>query len=174
VATAFVLLKTLMVFGLLGVTLLVLRRSNGLKARSGMLEVRGSTRLGKGATLTAVRVDGRDLLLGVTDHTVTLLTSEQAAPEAEDVTVEARPSLLTALRAGRTPVDERPRFLDALRQNLPGFLCADSTQLSEDEVAAALADLLGSTTPSATDPPVAPRRSDARREELACADPSVA
>jgi flagellar biogenesis protein FliO len=171
VDTLFVLLKTAMVFGLLGVTLVVLRRTNGLKARSSMLEVRGSTRLGKGATLTAVRVDGRDLLLGVTDHTVTLLTSEAAVVEEAEPAEEAKPSLLTALRAGRTPAEERPSFLHALRQGLPAFLRPDSGQLSEEEVAATLATLLASPV---TDGSVTPLRSDARREELACADPSVA
>jgi len=178
VDTFFVLLKTAMVFGLLGVTLYVLRRTNGLKARSSLLEVRGSTRLGKGATLTAVRIDGRDLLLGVTDHTVTLLTSEQATEDvAADGALEAAdkaPSLLTALRAGRTPSDERPSFVEALRQGLPGFLRGDSKQLSAEEIAATLAQLTQSPTTSATDGSVAPRRLDARREELTCAEPSVA
>jgi len=177
VATLFVLLKTAMVFGLLGVTLYVLRRTNGLKARSSLLEVRGSTRLGKGATLTAVRIDGRDLLLGVTDHTVTLLTSEAAADmdlgADEPAVEEGKPSILTALRAGRAPAEERPSFVEALRQGLPGFLRGDSKQLSQEEIAAALAQLIDKT-PVATDGPVASRRSDARREELTCAEQSVA
>jgi flagellar biogenesis protein FliO len=175
VAALLVLLKTVMVFGLLGVTLYVLRRTNGLKARSSLLEVRGSTRLGKGATLTAVRIDGRDLLLGVTDHTVTLLTSEEATDEVTpNEAADPRPSLLTALRAGRTPVEERPSFGTALRAGLPGFLRPDSKQLSEEEIASTLAQLLQAPPLAATDGPVAPRSSDARREELACADQSVA
>lgn len=88
------LLKVALVFGLLALTLWVLKRTDGLgaKGKGGLLEVRGSTRLGKGAALTIVRVDGKDLLLGVTDHTVTLLTSEQAT-EALAVPSQRRPLL---------------------------------------------------------------------------------
>lgn len=91
------LLKVVLVFGLLALTLWVLKRTDGLGARGkgGMMEVRGSTRLGKGAALTVVRVDGKDLLLGVTDHTVTLLTSE-TAPEQIDLPAPRR-ALLPAL-----------------------------------------------------------------------------
>ena len=80
-----VLVKVVLVFGLLALVLWVLKRTDGLgaRAKNGLLEVRGSTRLGKGAALTVVRVDGKDLLLGVTDHTVTLLTSEQVADVAQ-------------------------------------------------------------------------------------------
>lgn len=82
---AVVLLKVALVFGLLAFVLWVLKRTDGLgaRAKNSLLEVRGSTRLGKGAALTIVRVDGKDLLLGVTDHTVTLLTSEQVAEVTE-------------------------------------------------------------------------------------------
>ncbi len=74
------LLKIVLVFGLLALVLWVLKRTDGLgaRAKNGLLEVRGSTRLGKGASLTVVRLDGKDLLLGVTDHTVTLLSTEDA------------------------------------------------------------------------------------------------
>ncbi|HTL24255.1 MAG TPA: flagellar biosynthetic protein FliO, partial [Mycobacteriales bacterium] len=81
-----VLVKTGMVFGLLALVLFVLKKTDGLggRQRGRSLEVRGSTRLGKGATLTAVRVDGKDLLLGVTEHSVTLLTSEDAAVDVDE------------------------------------------------------------------------------------------
>jgi flagellar biogenesis protein FliO len=134
-----VLLKVGMVFGLLAVVLFVLKKTDGLggRARGGLLEVRGSTRLGKGATLTAVRVDGRDLLLGVTDHTVTLLTSEPAREE---------------LAQPRTRKPTLPAVLEAFRR--PG------STLPPDDVAAALASLRGET--SGTPLPVADGSATAR------------
>jgi flagellar protein FliO/FliZ len=98
VSAFLLLLKVALVFGLLALTLWVLKRTDGLgaKRKGGLLEVRGSTRLGKGAALTVVRVDGKDLLLGVTDHTVTLLTSEQAS---ETVAVQSTRRPLLAKRA---------------------------------------------------------------------------
>lgn len=124
-AALVLLLKVVLVFGLLALVLWVLKRTDGLggRARGGLLEVRGSTKLGKGAALTVVRVDGKDLLLGVTDHTVTLLTSEQA-----DVVVdipEQRSSSLPSL----------PAFLQNLRPR--------AHAVSDDAVAAALATLRG-------------------------------
>ena len=157
-----VLLKIGMVFGLLAAVLVVLKKTDGLgaRARGGLLEVRGSTRVGKGATLTAVRVDGRDLLLGVTEHTVTLLTSEPAREEAPRSSAPA----LT------------PRAAVALREVLPALRrrTGSSTTLPDHAVAAALATLRGEPLP-ATDGPVAPPRTEARpAEEQPCADPAVA
>ena len=153
-----VLVKTGMVFGLLAAVLFVLKKTDGLggRARGGLLEVRGSTRLGKGASITAVRVDGKDLLLGVTDHTVTLLTSEAAPVEiAEPV---RRTGIVESLKTGLT------------KSKLNG-----STQLAPEAVAAALAALRGETPPRATDGTVATARTDARpAEEQPCADPAVA
>jgi flagellar biogenesis protein FliO len=155
VSALLVLVKTGMVFGLLAAVLFVLKKTDGLggRARGGLLEVRGSTRLGKGAALTVVRVDGKDLLLGVTDHTVTLLTSEAAPVETAE------------------PV-RRTGLLDSLKS---GFSKNGSTQLAPEAVAAALAALRGETPPRATDGTVATTRTDARpAEEQPCADPAVA
>lgn len=146
------LVKTGMVFGLLALVLFVLKKTDGLggRQRGRNLEVRGSTRLGKGATLTAVRVDGKDLLLGVTEHSVTLLTSEEAQVEVEE------------------PV-RRPARRPALSFSRPG------TTLAPEAVAAALAALRGELPPPATDGTVAHSRTDARpAEEQPCADPAVA
>ncbi len=133
-AVLVVLLKVLLVFGLLALVLWVLKRTDGLggRARGGLLEVRGSTKLGKGAALTVVRVDGKDLLLGVTDHTVTLLTSEQVdtvldVPEPRRSGLPSLPSLPEAL----------PAFLQHLRPR--------AHAVSDDAVAAALAVLRGET-----------------------------
>lgn len=133
------LLKVLLVFGLLALVLWVLKRTDGLGAgkRNALLEVRGSTRLGKGAALTVVRVDGRDLLLGVTDHTVTLLTSEDA-PEAP------------------APAVPKKTLLDLLKPR--------RDEVTDDAVAAALASLRGETPHAAVDgSAAAPTRLAARR-----------
>jgi flagellar biogenesis protein FliO len=145
-----VLLKVGLVFGLLAVVLFVLKKTNGLggRARGGLLEVRGSTRLGKGATLTAVRVDGRDLLLGVTDHTVTLLTSEPVT-----------------LATDATSASPRPSLLDTFRR--PG------TTLPADAVAAALASLRGETSETplpVTDGSVTARSRGVTRRRVARTD----
>ncbi len=127
-AALVLLIKVVLVFGLLALVLWVLKRTDGLggRARGGLLEVRGSTKLGKGAALTVVRVDGKDLLLGVTDHTVTLLTSEQA-----DLVVEVPPPRTSALSA----LPAIPAFLQNLRPR--------AHAVSDDAVAAALATLRG-------------------------------
>jgi len=159
-----VLVKTGMVFGLLAAVLFVLKKTDGLggRARGNLLEVRGSTRLGKGATLTAVRVDGRDLLLGVTDHTVTLLTSDAAPVESAEPT--RRTGLLDSLKRS-----------GASAPNLLGGLKRPGTNLAPEAVAAALASLRGEHPPRATDGTVAASRTDARpAEEQPCADPAVA
>ena len=138
-------LKVLLVFGLLALVLWVLKRTDGLGARgkNSLLEVRGSTRLGKGATLTVVRMDGKDLLLGVTDHTVTLLTSEEILEIAAAPVTAKRPLL-----------NLRPK------KDVP-----------DAAVAAALASLRGEK-PAAVDgsasvhTPVAARRQAARTDAL--------
>jgi hypothetical protein len=162
-----VLVKTGMVFGLLAAVLFVLKKTDGVgrRARGNLLEVRGSTRLGKGATLTAVRVDGRDLLLGVTDHAVTLLTSD-AVPVTEPEPVR-RTGLLESLRQpGLLESFKRPGLLESFKR--PG------TNLSPEAIAAALASLRGELPPHVTDGTVAPSRTDARpAEEQPCADPAM-
>lgn len=149
-----VLVKIGMVFGLLAAVLFVLKKTDGLggRARGSLLEVRGSTRLGKGATLTAVRVDGRDLLLGVTDHTVTLLTSE---PAPEEPAEQPRSPRKTSL----------PAVLEAFRR--PG------STLPPDAVAAALASLRGEAPAHplpVADGSVTSRTSGAARRRVARTD----
>jgi flagellar biosynthetic protein FliO len=140
VSALVLLLKVVLVFGLLALVLWVLKRTDGLgaRAKNSLLEVRGSTKLGKGAALTVVRVDGRDLLLGVTDHTVTLLTTEDA-PDDLDVAVRPK-NPLAALLSKRTHND-----------------------VSDTAVAAALASLRGETPAAADGSASAPSRLAARR-----------
>ena len=152
-----VLVKTGMVFGLLALVLFVLKKTDGgRRTRGGLLEVRGTTRLGKGASLTVVRMDGKELLLGVTDHTVTLLTSEAAPVETAEPT-------------------RRTGLVDGLKAGLAKKSFTKDTHLAPEAVAAALAALRGETPPRATDGTVAATRTDARpAEEQPCADPAVA
>ncbi|MCW2599370.1 MAG: Flagellar biosynthesis protein FliO [Frankiales bacterium] len=137
------LLKVVLVFGLLAFVLWVLKRTESLRGhgKNRLLEVRGSTRLGKGAALTVVRVDGKDLLLGVTDHTVTLLTSEDAAEVAELRDTTARPKHALSALLGARP------------QN----------NVSAAAVAAALASLRGETPAGMDGSVTAPTRLAARR-----------
>ncbi|MBC7677807.1 MAG: flagellar biosynthetic protein FliO [Pseudorhodobacter sp.] len=107
------LVKVACVFGLLALVLWVLRRTDGLgaKVRGGDLEVRSTTRLGKGAAITLLRVDGHDLVLGVTDHTVTLLTRTPSSDEpiASTPTTPAARVLVTQLinRLTASPLGRR-------------------------------------------------------------------
>ncbi|MGB8651711.1 MAG: flagellar biosynthetic protein FliO [Mycobacteriales bacterium] len=158
-AVLVLLVKVAMVFGLLAAVLWVLKRTDGLGARgrSG-LEVRGSTRLGKGAALTIVRVDGKDLLLGVTDHAVTLLRTEQVPDEPE---ADPKP----------TPAATAKNLVALVRDALASRRTTDD--VSPDDVASALQTLrstprpvegtTGASTRLATRRRVA--RTDAQRDE---------
>ena len=162
------LLKVVLVFGLLALVLWVLKRTDGLggRSRGSLLEVRGSTKLGKGAALTVVRVDGKDLLLGVTDHTVTLLTSEQVEvlPDSEQVASPGVGGSLVSLAGG---------LVGGLATHLrSGTTRSSRGQVVPDHaVAAALATLRGET-PVITNGPVmtstrlASRRRVARMDAL--------
>jgi flagellar biogenesis protein FliO len=90
------LAKVLGVFALLGATLWTLKRTHGgavPTARAKAIEVRGTTRLGKSASVSVLRVQGEELLVGVTEHTVTLLSRR---PQEEDVVPAAAVSAPTA------------------------------------------------------------------------------
>jgi flagellar biogenesis protein FliO len=98
--------RAVAVFLLLGITLWLLRRTDGLKKlrRSETpLEVLGSARLGKGASVALVRIGDADYALGVTDQAVSLLTEAELADEPEPVeggeSKPARPGFPAALQA---------------------------------------------------------------------------
>lgn len=100
--------RAVAVFLLLGITLWLLRRTDGLKKlrRSETpLEVLGSARLGKGASVALVRIGDNDYALGVTDQAVSLLTEAELADEPEPV------------EAGE-PKPVRPGFPAALQSQL--------------------------------------------------------
>jgi flagellar protein FliO/FliZ len=144
-STLVLLLKIALVFGLLALVLWVLKRTDGLgaRAKNGLLEVRGSTRLGKGAALTVVRLDGKDLLLGVTDHTVTLLSSEDA--------------VLTEL-----PAQPKKKSL-SFRKDLPDAAVAAALASLRGETPAAVDGSAAAPTPAAARRQAA--RTDALRDE---------
>jgi flagellar biogenesis protein FliO len=98
--------RAVAVFLLLGITLWLLRRTDGLKKlrRSETpLEVLGSARLGKGASVALVRIGDADYALGVTDQAVSLLTEAELAEEPEPAEADepkpARPGFPAALQA---------------------------------------------------------------------------
>jgi flagellar biogenesis protein FliO len=139
----FLLVKVAGVFALLAGVLWMLKRTDGLggRTRGRLLEVRGTTKLGKGAALTMVRVEGQDLLLGVTDHAVTLLSS--ATPD-----LHPEPALAPATAA--TTAKSLPELLD--------HMLTTRADLPADEVAATLTALRSGSTPRATDGSVATSR----------------
>ncbi|MCW2779137.1 MAG: Flagellar biosynthesis protein FliO, partial [Frankiales bacterium] len=91
------LLRVACVFALLFAVLAVLKRTEGFRAarRTNPVQVLGSTRVGKGAALTMVRIGDAEYVLGVTDHSVTLITPatpvEQPAAVEEPVAAVAGP-----------------------------------------------------------------------------------
>jgi len=90
----------LLLAGLLGGTALYLRskKNKAPKARLAQLRVVGSTKLGGRAQLVLAEVDGRKILLGVTDASVRKLGWLDAAPaeEEEDSVSSARPRLVAS------------------------------------------------------------------------------
>ncbi|MDP3714500.1 MAG: flagellar biosynthetic protein FliO [Mycobacteriales bacterium] len=145
------LARVLLVFGLLAVVLVVLKRTGGVGAkRAGAMQVVASARLAKGAALTVVRLDGREYVLGVTEHTVTLL-QDQTGERVEPVTL---PVAATAPATGATPASPAtppaPPTLPAFLKNLwasRGGRVLDATELSKAAVTAALAHATGRPTP---------------------------
>jgi len=141
-----VLVKILVVFALLGGVLWLLKRTQGgvvTKTRTKAIELRGTTRLGKSASITVVRVNGEELLLGVTDQQVTLLSRH--TPEEDPVEPTATPQAKT--------IPELVELLTTQRAEIPA-----------DELAAVLRTTRQRTSLPATDGPVAldALRTDAR------------
>lgn len=98
------LLRAVVVFGLLGLTLWAVRRVDRGRAgaRSGAaVQVLDSTRVGKGASVAVVRIGTQAYALGVTEHGVSLLTETDlpvpAPAVAADPDVET-PSFAAALQ----------------------------------------------------------------------------
>ena len=97
-------LRALLVFGLLGLTLWVVRRvdrGRSTTRTAAPVQVLSNTLLGKGASLALVRIGGQAYALGVTEHAVSLLTStdlpEPVQPDA--VPADTPPSFAAALQS---------------------------------------------------------------------------
>lgn len=100
--------KAALVFGLLGLTLWVLRRVDlGRTAgrSAATVQVLSTTRLAKGASLAVVRIGDASYAVGVTEHAVSLLVPDAlpvtaAAPQvAPEPARTASPSFAAALQA---------------------------------------------------------------------------
>lgn len=144
------LARVLLVFGLLAVVLVVLKRTGGVGAkRAGAMQVVASARLAKGAALTVVRLDGREYVLGVTEHTVTLL-QDQTGERVQPVALPVATAAPVTAGAPATPAGPPtlPAFLKGLWASRGGRVL-DATELSKAAVTAALAHATGQPTPVA-------------------------
>jgi flagellar biogenesis protein FliO len=104
------------VFGLLGLVLYVLRRTDAVRStrRTGLLQVLGTTRVGKGAALTVVRIGDAEYVLGVTDHAVTLLTPTPVTSTAPEPATAPAPAPVAVTAA--TPAVAPPTTAPAPRR----------------------------------------------------------
>ena len=115
--------RAALVFGLLAVTLWLVRRTDGgrrLQRAAGPLEVVSTTRLGKGASLALVRIGTSTYALGVTEHAVSLLTETDLPDQPEPVTAAspsaAAPSAASPSAASPSVAARRPSHRPAGRQ----------------------------------------------------------
>ena len=168
-------LGVLLLVSVLGGTALYLRSKKNRvpKARLAQLRVVGSTKLGGRAQLVLAEVDGRKILLGVTDNSVRKLGWMDAEQVEEDELVpSARPRLVAAgaelgARASRMAVEPAPApapakrsFRDLLTSavgNLGNRPDDDSAALT---LAAETQDTFTRSTPRASEP----RRADVLRK----------
>lgn len=128
--------RVLCVFVLLALVLWVLKRTDGLGARrrSTPVQVLTTTRLGKAATLSVVRVHDEEHVLAVTSAGITVVSSR---PAADADVVPAGPQTAATAPAPTPAPPTAAAFLRAGWQVLRQQPVA-STELADDEVAAAL------------------------------------
>lgn len=89
------LLRGAVVFALLGVTLWLVRRvDRGRSPRraAAPVQVLGTTRIGKGASVALVRIGGSTYALGVTEHAVSVLTAPGSGTEPLAVQAPVEPA----------------------------------------------------------------------------------
>ena len=167
--------RAALVFGLLAVTLWLVRRTDGgrrLQRVAGPLEVVSTARLGKGASLALVRIGATTYALGVTEHAVNLLTETDlpaptapvAAPPAQpDGTARAGSSALAGAAgpvAAQPGTNGRSAFAAALQEQTTLLLRRGAAaargarrEAHRDDPADAPRSLdLRSTDPRSTDP----------------------
>lgn len=182
--------RLLCVFALLALVLWVLKRTGGFGARrrGTPLQVLSTTRLGKTALLSVVRVHDEEYVLGITGHAVTVVSSRpapaqpvvadasppgsatladvgaSAGPDAAPVAYARLDELQTETAARPAGPPSTARFLrdgwEVLRKRP-----VEATAVSTAAVAAALAHARGEDAPPLPrhgDAPPAPRHEDAR------------
>lgn len=145
-SAAAILVKLVGVFALLGLTLWVLKRTQGGKVVSGRsktapVEVRSTTRLSKTASISVLRVNGEDLLVGVTEQQVTLLSRTSLPQQDETAATDDAPTaktmaelvaLVTTSRA-EVPEDQIASTLQHLRTRAPQLPATDGTVADDPE-----------------------------------------
>ncbi len=151
------LARLVAVFALLAVVLWLLKRTGGLQRRDTPLQVLSTTRLGKSATLSVVRVHGEEYVLGVSGSGVTVVTSRPAdgpepapAPAADPA---AAPPAGTA-PTGTPPTGAPPTAAEFLRSGWQVLRrrSVSATELSDEAVAAAVAAALAAPPAPAAAP----------------------
>jgi len=141
--------RAALVFGLLALTLWLVRRTDGgrrMQRAAGPLEVVSSTRLGKGASLALVRIGTTTYALGVTEHAVSLLTETDLDPAPAPVPAPpAQPGTAT-----------RPGFAAALQEQTALLLRrggAAAPATAPEQTGTATAGTATAGTPAAGTPP---------------------
>ena len=166
-------LGVLLVAGLLGGTALYVRskKNKTPKARLSLLRVVSSTKLGGRAQLVLAEVDGRKILLGVTDSSVRKLgwIADQAEAEAEEeLAPSVRPRLVAAgvdlaARAPRAaqpaPAPAKRSFRDLLATAVGNIGHRPDEDSAASTLAAETQDTFTRSTPRAAEP----RRTEPRR-----------
>ncbi|MET0790637.1 MAG: flagellar biosynthetic protein FliO [Polyangiaceae bacterium] len=172
-------LGVLLLTAVLGGTALYLRsKKNRLpKQKLAQLRVVGSTKLGGRAQLVLAEVDGRRILLGVTDSSVRKLgwLEEVQSAEAEDFALAPRPRLVAAgvdlaARPARAAAEYEPEPAAAPKRSFRDLLASAVGNIGhrpeDDSVALTLAaetkDTFTRSTPRSA-PLAAERRPDARK-----------
>jgi len=157
-------LGVLLLTSVLGGTALYLRSKKNKvpKARLAQLRVVGSTKLGGRAQLVLAEVDGRKILLGVTDSSVRKLGwIEAAAEEDEELAPAVRPRLVAAgqdltARAPRVAVPEPAPAKRSFRDLLASAVGNLGNRPDDDSAALTIAtetvDTFTRSSPRAADP----------------------
>ncbi|MEI9936952.1 MAG: flagellar biosynthetic protein FliO [Pseudomonadota bacterium] len=164
-------LGVLLLVSVLGGTALYLRskKNHAPKARLAQLRVVGSTKLGGRAQLVLAEVNGRQILLGVTDGSVRKLGWLEAEQAEEDELVpSARPRLVAAgvdlgarlPRVAAEPAPAKRSFRDLLASAVGNIGHRPNEDSAALTLAAETQDTFTRSTPRASEP----RRAEAPRK----------
>jgi flagellar biogenesis protein FliO len=163
-------LGVLLLTALLGGTALYLRskKNQAPKARLAQLRVVGSTKLGGRAQLVLCEVDGRKILLGVTDSSVRKLGWLEASIAEEELVPLAPPRLVPAgldLAGRKAQVPVEPAAPAAAKRSFRDLLASAVGNLGRPDDDSAALTIAAETYDTFTRS--APRASEARRAEPA-------